>query len=219
MTQFYEIDHNTAYTRGVPEIYEIVDGLVDCGTCSTCGVSRREPSGDLRVRLGKTRAKFWPDAIACGEYPCFVVSERFVNAMRECGVRLELGGEVEFVEPNESGLSLDDAPQYYWIDGKQHFAARMNFEASGYVDVRFCPECGVRSDNISMTHRRQHADPPPGTVFDYDETSGLDLFTTDLAPTAFFCTEQVFECARRNKLTNLYFSPVEKGAIGEPVKY
>lgn len=218
MTKFYKIRHNTAYTRGVPEIYEIVHGMVDNGTCPTCGVSRRYPSGDLRVRLGKTRAKFWPDAIACGDYPCFVVSERFVNAMRECGIRLELG-KVEFMEPNESGLALVDAPRYFWIDGKRHFAGRMDFAASGFVDVRFCNECGNRTDNISLTYDRRRANPPPPIVFDFDEASGHDIFTTDLAPTAFFCTDRVFECARKQKLTNLQFSRVEEGAMGQPIKY
>jgi len=219
MMQFYDISHNTSYTPGVPEIEEIIKGIEDKGPCPVCGVSRRYPVGDPRVRLGKTRARFWPDAIACGDYPLFVVSERFVDAMRSCGIRLELGGTVRFVEPNRSGLSLDEAPQYYWIDGTRHFAATMDFEESGYVNVQFCSVCGARSEDIGRTYERQHADPPPGIVFDYDASSKLDLFTTDLAPTAFFCTEKVFDCARQHRLTNLYFSPVEKGAMGKPMKY
>jgi hypothetical protein len=209
--QFYSIDDNTAHQQGMPEIYRIVEGMVTDGRCGTCGVLKRHPSGDLRVQFGKTRADTWTDIIACGDYPCFVVSERFVDAMRACGVRLERGGKVGFVEPVLNGLSLDDAPQYYWIDGKRHFAATMDFEASGYVDVRFCPECGTRSDNISATHQRQHSSPPSGDVFDYDASSGHDLFTTDLSPTAFFCTNAVIECARRHRLTNLRFIPVEAG--------
>lgn len=218
MTKFYRIRHNTAYTQSVPEIYKIVTGLVDNGNCTTCGASRREPTGNLRVQLGKTNATFWPDAIACGEYPCFVVSERFVNTMREDGIRLYIGG-VDFVGPNESGLSLDGAPRYYWIEGKKHFAGKMDFEASGFVDVRFCIQCGVRSDDIERTYDRQHATPPPPMVIDYDETNECDIFTTDLAPTAFFCTNRVFEAARKHKLTNLRFSPVEQGVIGTPMNY
>jgi len=219
MTKFYDISHNTAFNLGMPEIEEIVDGIIDYGNCSTCGVSMRYPLGDLRVRLGKTRAKIWPDAIACGEYPCFVISEHFVNAMRECGIRIELGGKVEFVNPTDCGLSIDDAPMCYWIDGKQHFSGRMDFEASGYVNVQFCEECGNRTDNISLTYHRQHGDPPPPILFDYDDNSGLDLFTTDLSPTAFFCTDRVLDCARHHKLTNLAFCDVEEGAFAEPVKY
>jgi hypothetical protein len=212
MMKFYSIRHNNNYKRGMPETGRIVAGMVIQGRCGTCGVLKRSPSGDLKVELGKTRAKMWPDIVACGDYPCFVVSERFMEAMRACGVRLELGGEVGFVEPILNGLSLRDAPQYYWIDGKRHFAATMDFEASGYINVRFCPECGTRSENISATHRRQRSSPPPGEVFDYDASSGHDLFTTDLSPTAFFCTDAVIECARRHRLTNLRFIPVEASA-------
>lgn len=218
MTQFYDIMHNTAYKRGMPEIEGIVSGLVDYGSCPKCGRSRRKPEGDLQVRLGKTRARQWPDLLACGKYPCFVVSERFLNAMQECGVRVVLGGYVEFAGPNESGLSLEDAPKYYWVDGEGCRAGRMDFEASGYVDVRFCPECDYRTDDVSLTYKRQHTDPPPGIVFDYDESSGFDLFTTDLAPTAFFCTNRVLDCAKKHKLINIAFCPVEQGKVGKPMK-
>jgi len=218
MTHFYSIRHNTAYKRGMPEIQDIVSGLVDRGPCPTCGVGRRSPKGDLQVRLGKTRARMWPDLLACGDYPCFVISERFAAAMHECGIQLRIGGRVEFVGPNETGLSPNDAPAYFWVDGNQSRAGKMDFDASGYVDVRFCPDCGVRSNDISQTYDRQHADPAPGQVFEYDAASGLDLFTTDLAPTTFFCTSRVYECARKHKLINVALRPTEKGIVGEPLK-
>ena len=219
MTQFYDIMHNNSYKRGMPETTYIVQGLEDRGPCPTCGVGRRRPTGDLQVQLGKTRARMWPDLLACGDYPCFVISERFLSAMKECGVHIVLGGRVEFVGPNETGLSLDDAPDYFWVDGNQSRAGKMDFDASGYVDVQFCPDCGYRRHDIGRTYDRQHySDPAPGQVFDYDESSGLDLFTTDLAPTAFFCTSRVYDCARKHKLINIAFCPVEQGAVGEPLK-
>jgi len=219
MMRFYEISHNTAYNDGMPEIREIVEGVEEHGICPQCGVTRRNPSGDLRVRLGRTPATQWPDAIACGDYPCFVVSERFVFALADRGIRLELGGKVTLLNPAAAGLSPADAPSYFWIDGERHLAGRMDFEASGYVDVRFCPECGTRSDDIERTYDRQHAEPPAPTVFHYDVGLGLELFTTDLAPTAFFCTDRVLACAREHRLTNLAFCPVEEGILAEPVKY
>ena len=218
MTKFYDIKDNTSYKRGMPEIEEIVAGLEDRGPCPACGVGRRRPTGDLQVRLGKTRARLWPDLLACGDYPCFVISDRFATAMQDCGLQLRIGGRVEFVGPNETGLSLVDAPGYFWVDGNQSRAGKMDFEASGYVDVQFCPHCGVRSNDISRTYDRQHADPAPGQVFDYDESSGLDLFTTDLSPTAFFCTSRVYDCARKHRLVNIAFRPTEQGIVGEPMK-
>jgi hypothetical protein len=219
MTRFYSIRHNTSHNRGVPEIYEIVEGLTDSGTCPKCGASRRQPSGDLRVCLGRSVAKNWPDVVACGDFPCFVVSQHFVDSMSQCGIRLELGGKVEFMEPIENGLSLENAPRYYWIDGSKHFGATMYFEASGFVDVRFCDLCGNRSEDVGLSYDRQHSVPPPPFTFDYNACSGLDLFTTDLASTAFFCTERVLNCAKDNRLSNLRFSAVEQGVLGVPVKY
>lgn len=218
MTQFYDIMHNTAYKRGMPEIEEIVSGIKDSGPCPVCGVGRREPAGDLSVKLGTTRARTWPDLLACGDYPCFVISERFLKSLLDCGLQVILGGRVNFTGKNESGLSLEIAPQYYWVDGERSCAGKMDFDASGYVDVRFCPKCGVRSNDISQTYDKQHANPAPGQIFEYDELSGLDLFTTDLSPTAFYCTERVLDCVRRKKLINVGLIPAEQGVIGKPLE-
>lgn len=210
--RYFSIGHDTSYRRGMPEIYQILEGLTDYGPCPVCGINKRDPSGDLRVILGDGRASIWPDLIACGDYPCFVASVRFVDAMRESGIRIEEGGRVDFVEPIENGLSLDNSPGYYWLDGRRgHQAGKMDFDTSGYVDVRFCNVCANRTDDITMTSQRQRADPPPPTVFEYDEKTGHDLFTTDLSPCAFFCTERVLEAVKKYKLTNIAFYPCEEG--------
>lgn len=210
--EVFRISNDTAYRRQMPEICKIVVGLPDCGPCPECSVNMRDPSGDLRVILADDRARIWPDLIACGDYPCFVASVRFVDAMRECGVRIEKGGRVDFIEPIENGLSLDDSPGYYWLDGSQgHQAGKMDFDFSGYVDVHFCDICSNRTHNISVTFDRQRADPPPPTVFEYDAKTGHDLFTTDLSPCAFFCTERVLEIVKKYKLTNIAFYPCEEG--------
>lgn len=219
MREFFSIRHNTAYKRGMPEIEEIASGLIHAEPCSVCGIARRRPGGDLTVRLGDTRARRWPDALACGDYPCFVVSGRLVAAMSECGIALVLGGRVSLAGPPPRGLSLEEAPTYFWVDGSRCQAAKMDFEASGYVDVRFCPGCGLFGSDISRTYQRQHySDPPPGEVFSYDESLGHEVFTTDMGPTVFFCTERVLQCARKHKLTNVAFRRVEEGVYAVPLK-
>ena len=210
--RYFSITDDTSYRRQMPEIYEIVDGLPDYGPCPECDVNMRDPTGDLRVILGSDRARIWPDLIACGSYPCFVASGRFVDAMRESNIRIELAGRVDFIEPIENGLSLDDSPGYFWLDGSgPHLAGKMDFDASGYVDVRFCGICANRTDDISLTSDRRRADPPPPTLFEYDAKTGHDLFTTDLSPCAFFCTERVLETVKKYNLTNIAFYPCEEG--------
>lgn len=218
MTSYYGISDNTFDKDGMPWIQSIVDGLVDIGRCLVCQRGQSK-LGDLKVLMQDERAKYWPDVLGCGAYPCFVVSQRFVDSMRKDGIRLVLGGGVKILEPVENELSLKDAPPYYWVDGKRHRAAKMDFEASGYVDARFCRECGAFSSDISATNSRQHADPPPPITFHYDEGSGYDLFTTDMSWAYFLCTERVLRCASLNKLTNIEFTRVEDGRHGKSITY
>ena len=211
---------DTSYRRQMPVVYKILEGLPDYGPCPACGRDMGDPSGDLRVILGDGRARIWPDLMACGSYYCFVVSGRFIDAMHENDIRIEKGGRVDFIEPIENGLSLDDSPGYYWLDGRRgHQAGKMDFDASGYVDVRFCGICANRTDNISLTFDRRHGDPPPPTVFEYDEKTGHDLFTTDLSPCAFFCTERVLNTVKKYKLTNIQFKAVEEGVKARRVAF
>ena len=88
--------------------------------------------------------------------------------------------------------------------------ALMDFDASGFVDVRFCPECGTRTDDISATGTRRQSAPYP-YAFRLGTWNGDHLFTTDLSPCAFFCTERVLECARKHRLTNFRFTAAEDG--------
>ena len=218
MTSYFRISHNTFGNRGMPWIQSIVDGLTDEDTCPACDQGQSQ-LGDLKVLMQDECASYWPDVLGCGAFPCFVISQRFVDNMRKDGICIELGGTVEILEPVENGLSLDESPTYFWIDGKKHHAAKMDFEASGYVDPRFCPECGSFSYNVGATADREHAVPPPPIVFDHNVESGHDLFTSDLSWTYFFCTDRILQSASRNGLTNIRFTRVEDGARGQAIKY
>lgn len=87
----------------------------------------------------------------------------------------------------------------------------MDFEASGYVDVCFCKVCGNRTDDPILSRQRREGDPPLPFVFDYDASTKHDLFTTDLSPIVFFCTDRMLETVKKRKLTNIQFFPVEEG--------
>ncbi|MCY3820165.1 MAG: hypothetical protein OXH52_12505 [Gammaproteobacteria bacterium] len=132
---------------------------------------------------------------------------------------MELGGRMSIGEPVPERLKLAEAPTYYWVDGTKHRAAAMNYDASGFVGVTLCEECGRVTYDIPKTNARMYGDPPAPIVFDYDPTFGMDLFTTDMTPFTFFCTERVLECAKRHRLINVAFRPVEKGALAEPLRY
>ena len=208
MKGFYQIKHRTFQARGMPWIAKFTQGVVEMDQCATCGVRRRLPRGDMRALLEPIGTQ-WPDLIGEGSLVgLFVASRRFVDALRSYGVRVELGGRVEFDEPRPKRLLLAEAPEYHWVDGERHLAAKMDFEASGFVGVRYCPDCGRRHSDVKGSKSLPY-------VFDYDESSGLDLFTTDMNPRAFFCTERVLDCAREHQPTNVAISRVEDG---HPVK-
>ena len=218
MTRFFGIRDNTFGSRGMPWMQEL-QVICPGPQCRTCeNIRWWYPSGDLVARMENKPARSWPDVMGNGRV-LFIASERFVDAMGACGVRVEAGGSVEIEEPLHNGLSLDDAPKYFWIDGARHRAARMDYEASGYVGVSFCEGCGRVQYDVGATYDRQHEDPPPPEVFDYDASSGHDIFTTDQWPRKLFCTDRVLRCAKRHKLTNIRFKPVENGMYGKPIRY
>jgi hypothetical protein len=117
---------------------------------------------------------------------------------------------VRIVGPLPKKLQGTIAPQYFWIDGTKLRGALLDFKASGFVGVKFCTECATRSHNIGATYDRQNSAVWP-YVFRDGTWAGLNLFTTDLSQAAFFCTEKLLEIARKYRLTNFRFIPVEEG--------
>ena len=169
--------------------------------------------------LDQNSARHWPDVLGSGDLLLFVASSRFMAALAEEKIYAEVGGRVSILEPLPAGLPRSEARTYFWVDGERHRAAVMDYDASGFVDAVECEGCGRVSYDIAKTNARRQGDPPAPIVFDYDPASGLDLFTTDMTPLTFFCTERVLECAKRHRLINLAFRPVEEGAISRPITY
>lgn len=219
MMIFYTIRHNTSHKNSMAQTCEILEGIADDGECPVCGKQRRGPNGDIKITMGHENAKIWPDLIACGDYPCFVVSQRFMDAMTQEKIHVYLGGKFLIVGPIPKGLTASSQPKYYWVDGSKHCAAKMNFERSGFVDAKLCPACGSFTYDIPATYACQHAFPPPAIDFDYDTQRNLELFTTNMSPTAFYCTQKLVSVAKKYKLTNIGFFCTTNGALGPPLKY
>jgi len=213
MRKYYRIKDRTFDTRGMPWIQKFTEGVVHNDKCTACGKPDYFPLGDMRASLMDGKGTQWPDLIGTGSLTgLFVTSGRFVEALRSCGVRVELGGRVLINHRVPKRLSLDDAPEYYWVDGEKHLAAKMDYEASGFVGTKYCAACGGRSYDIKATKDLRF-------VFDYDASSGLDLFTTDMNSRAFFCTERVLECAREYLPTNVAITRAEDGQSAKPIKF
>ena len=213
VTRFYAIQDRTFWACGMPWIAKLTKGVVREEECARLlqrgyipGRWRRLCAFGLRTWYTMARPdRLWSQA------GLFVTSGRFVKALREKGVRLELGGRVWTDDRLPKRLSLADAPDYHWVDGDRHGSAAMDFGASGYVGVELSAACDWWWYDVKESR--------PGdfpVVFDYDATSGLDLFTTDRSPEAFYCTERVLECAGEHLLTNVAFRPIEEGCTTNP---
>lgn len=209
---FSRVRHNTLNSRANPWIAEIVSGLKDDGDCGRCGSTLLTPLGDLEVILEPNKGRSWPDVLGCGHYPVFVISHRVVEAWGGTADLGEwvVGGRVVFLPPVPRKLEPAQAPTYFWLDGKKMLGARLDFKKSGFVGVKFCPICGTRSDNMIATFDHHHSR-PWSYVFLSGSWTGANLFTTDLAPTTFFCTQKFMEFANRHGFSNFRFEKVEKG--------
>lgn len=221
MAKFYRVGNNSFYNRGFPWIAKIVRGMPYKGQCPECEGTLGDPKGALRVLLERNKGSRWPDVLGCGAYPLLIVSERVLEAWRNDRVgEFPIGGRISFSAPLPKRLEQTKPPSYFWLDGEKMRGANLDFDASGFVGVQFCSRCGRRWDDIEATYDRQHS-APWSYVFVDGSWTGSNLFTTDLSPTAFFCTETVLECARKHQFTNFRFVPVEEGDAPESpgVKY
>jgi len=87
----------------------------------------------------------------CSDYPLFIASGRVLEAWREEGIGRPPSQRVFVVGDLPRRLRGSPPPDYYWLDGAQMLGARLDFEASGFVDIKFCGPCGNRTDDIAAT--------------------------------------------------------------------
>jgi hypothetical protein len=222
MERFYRVSDNSFETRGYPWALNILSGLSELGVCYSCapeGVPIRQPQGVITVRLEPGVGTRWPDALGCGAWSLFIVSGRVLKHWKKDGIGEFPAEPVEIADPLPKKLRGSDKPDYYWLDGASMKGARLDFDASGFVGVRYCPECGRRTDDMSATYVRQHDGVWPMRFLD-GSWNGAQLFTTDLSPYVFFCTQSVVECARRHRHKNFRFVPAERAASpGNGIRY
>lgn len=208
--KFFRAGNNSAWRKGTPWIARIANGLHRTPPCPSCGTVSRFADSEIEVILDSKRGTEWPDVLGCGSRPLFIISERVLVAWSSIGIPDPPRHPVVVTGGIPAALSSGNMPEYFWLDGTRLGGAAIDFDASGYVNVSFCSFCGKRTQDISATHRRQRDEKFPFVFLD-GSWDGKDLFTTDLSPAVFFCTERVVQCASEHGLTNFRFVPIEKG--------
>ncbi|MBI4559840.1 MAG: hypothetical protein HY706_19805 [Candidatus Hydrogenedentes bacterium] len=219
--QYYHVSDNSFYTRGFPWIQHITEGVTSLGECPVCTAMGWELSTEITATLRPDKGSRWPDVLGCGAIASpFIVSGKVLEAWRSEAIGEFPNGRVIIAEPFPKKLADTEPPDYFWLQGERMEGAKLDLEASGFVGVQYCPCCGAYSDDIEATYDRQHAQVCP-YVFVPGTWNGAHLFTTNLSDAAFFCTEAVLDCARKYRLTNFGFTPIEEGvaAGSKGVKY
>lgn len=213
---FYRCYDDSIRRRGFPWLTKITEGLAS-RYCWRCKSVDCHPDKEIGGTLEPGKGIKWPDALGCGSFPLLILSERAIQAMECEGIRGRPIHEVCINPPVPDRLRATSSPRYFWIDGRRLHGARVDFEASGFVGTEFCRRCGRRWDNGDATYQAQHSG-KGHTVICPRSWSGLHLFTTDISPTSFFCTERMVRCVAKHKLTNLRLVPILEGPFGNPVR-
>lgn len=204
---FHSVSDDSFNTRGFPWAERIPRGLELVKICYACAKDGRRierPVGEVEVLLQQGKGVRWPDVLGCGAWPLFIVSRRVLVDWANAGVQGVVAHPVRIMDPIPKKLRGAPVPDYVWLDGCKMHGANLDFEASGFVDVRFCEECGTRLQDSQATYDRQHSGTWPMVIVG-GSWNGADVFTTDLSPAAFFCTEKVVRCAKEHKHTNVKF--------------
>lgn len=190
----------------------LVEGYGQVQYCQREHRTLYDGSGTMVGKLDSSKGTKWPNILGCGHHPFFIVSQNIIDAWSNENLGTFPIHPFHIAPPIPKKLQQKEQPNYYWIDGKELRGALVDFEASGFVGVDFCPECGTRTENRSETFKRQSAKGARFSfVFREGTWNGLNLFTTDISDTLFFCTDAIVECAKKYGHTNFRFVPVEEG--------
>lgn len=212
--RFYRIKHNTFHSNDFPWGQKVLNKPEPSEPCTLCEGQKLDWSFDIDLELEHQQGTYWPDILGNASSK-FIVSESVISAWKSDGISELPSYRINISPPLPTRLENLTPPLYYWLDGKNMRGAKLDFVASGYVGVHFCPDCGSRSEDRRASHKEQRSRVCP-YAFVEGSWNGEHLFTTDLSTAVFFCTEKVLECARKHKFTNFHFTPVEEGkAIGQ----
>ncbi len=208
--RLFSISDNSFDTRGFPWGEEIF-GDIKWMECTACGRRGDDPVGAIEIKLERRKGSKWPDVLGVGHMTgLLIVSERVIEDWKQEGVGNFPCHRAVIRKPYPKKLECSVPPTYYWLDGEIMRGAKLDFEASGYVEVSHCPECNSLEYDVSATYDQQDSAVWP-YVFIEGTWNGTNIYTIDISDRRFFCTEKVIECAVKYGHTNFRFTPVEEG--------
>jgi hypothetical protein len=210
--QFFKIDHRNFS----PWIWQFVNKedycLIEESRCSVCGkMQGRKPKNEnyydrpMEALLDKSGSN-WTNIIGSGERPFFrVVSQRTLEIWGKEGIGTFPAFPITLLPPYPKKIT-EPPPMYYRLDYKKMEGVEIDLVASGFVDIKNCPECGFSFDVIKSLKLADWKIIP--YVIKKDTWKGTNIFC-DAQIGGMFCTEKVIDIAAKYKMTNFRFIPLE----------
>jgi hypothetical protein len=146
----------------------------------------------------------WTDVIGSGERGFTMVSQRVLEIWEAEGIGTFPVFPVTILPPYPKKLS--DPPMYYRLDHKNIEGAEMDYESSGFVDIKHCPECGFSYD-WNKTDKLSRFQITPYKLHE-NTWNGKEIFSI-IRSSRICCTEKIVDIAAKYKMTNFEFTPLE----------
>jgi hypothetical protein len=210
--QFFEM----SYRNYSPWIRKFVRKKDDCiveRKCLLCGdewVSQKNENHYDRPfeAMVEKKGSTWTDIIGNGSEPHFtIVSQRVLEIWEAEGVGTFPAFSITILPPYPKKMT-EPPPTYYRLDYKQMVGAELDFEASGYVDVKYCDACQNYSYDRKQSDRIRDFKITP-YILKKGTWNGANIFRLKFPVGFMFCTEKVVDCAAKHKMTNFEFTPLE----------
>ena len=187
-------------------------------SCSVCGEKWRTQQNENYYdrpldALLDTGSK-WTDIIGNGSEPHFtIVSQRVLEIWESEDIGKFPAFSVAILPPYKK---MKEPPlMYYRLDYKKMEGAELDFDESGFINLKYCNVCQHYSYDWLQSDRMANAKITP-YVLKEETWNGANIFRPQYPVGYMFCTEKVVDCAFKHKLTNFRFVPCE---IGEGVGF
>lgn len=164
----------------------ISHGLERLAPCALCNARRTLPHDPLEGVVANAFSADPPQILPCAHIPYLIMSEDLAHKCSERGLTLPPVAMFHAVVGSPlHGRRL--ASNYLRVLGESDNRCMLDLNRSGFSRWYVCDACGTVNHNIAETYTARRYD--KRYVVISDTVPDLDVFTTQLSPTLFLCTE------------------------------
>jgi hypothetical protein len=177
------------------------------------------PHLSMNVLLKKNIGSVWPDLLSDNQYFEYVIfSDKVYQLLEQAGLSNIRGGIVNIVGEYWEPLTTENKPDYYWVNFDNLNKYEIDWDKSGYKDIKICSECRAKRFDISKTMDYMLANPANPLFLEQKLRENEILFTVEQRFTQIFFTNNFLQMIRENKLTNFRFQNMAHGLRSKILK-